>query len=99
MKDDDLLEIIKTDDIIEVRNIKDEKLIIKDEEKEKEKDSKDFGKKENKNEGNNLLIEDQIKNINDILSEKLEENNLKIEKINFGKNEEKLENLKKELFE
>lgn len=83
MKDDDLLKIIKTDNIIEVRNIKDEKLIIKDEEKEKEKDSKDFGKKENKNEGNNLLIKDQIKNINDILSEKLEENNLKIEKIYF----------------
>ena len=83
MKDDDLLKIIKTDNIIEVRNIKDEKLIINDEEKEKEKDSKDFGKKENKNEGNNLLIEDQIKNINDILSEKLEENNLKIEKIYF----------------
>lgn len=43
MKNDDLLEIIKTDDIIEVSNIKDEKYIIKDE--EKEKDSEDIGKK------------------------------------------------------
>jgi hypothetical protein len=91
MKNDDLLEIIKTDDIIEVSNIKDEKYIIKDE--EKEKDSEDIGKKKSKNEGNNLLIdlkEDQTKNIHAILSENLEENKLKIEKLYLKKSKKNL---------
>ena len=103
MENDDIMDIIKPDDIIEVKNInekeeaEDEELKEEIKEKEPEEDLIKDSNLEEKNISNESNKEELTKNLDDILSAKFEENNQKIEKIISEKIIEKMENLKTEL--
>ena len=103
-KDDELMDIIKQDDIIEVKNTKEkDNEVEENEEEEKPKEQEDCTIEKVKIEESNSLNESNkeelTKYMNDILKEKLEENNEKLEKLISEKNDEKLENIKTELKE
>ena len=108
-KNDDLMEIIKPDNVIEVKNLMDEDKPEVEETKLEEKvvnnnevsESKEIilENKDESNNQNNFNPEEFSKNFETLLSQKLEENNQKIEKIILEKNEEKVENLKKEIID
>ena len=97
-RDDDLMDLIKPDNIIEVKNINEETKvenainnekaqIIKEEETKKDKDVIEVDKDETS------------KDIDSYISQKFKENNEKLEKNIIEKNEEKIQSLKLELFD
>ena len=100
-KDDELMDIIKSDDIVEIKNINED---YKDDDRQK---TEEIDKKDDIQEVNETKIkeikkndsnEDEVsKNLDNILSEKIEENNNKIEKILLEKIDEKIENIKSEI--
>ena len=119
-ENDDIMDLIKPDNIIEVKNIKEEVKIEKPEKDEKEKKigepetdekEKKIGEPETNEKvkkieepetkkGNNVNETNKNHDSKDVdiyISEKLEENNQRLEKIILEKNEEKIQNLKDEL--
>lgn len=97
-KDDDLMDLIKPDNIIEVKNIKEETKVKDAINTEKETMIKEEETKKDKNviEANK---DETSKDIDSYLSQKFEENNEKLEKNIIEKNEEKIQSLKLELFD
>lgn len=92
---DDLMDLIKPDNIIDVKNIIDE-IKVQDEVKN-EKEIK-MEEKENNNVNETIKNKD-IKDMDSYLSQKFEEYNKTLEKIIMEKNEEKIQSLKVELSE
>ena len=96
-KDDDLMDLIKPDNIIEVKNIKEETKVGDAKNTENEKIIKEEETKIDKN-----VIEtdkdETSKGIDSYISQKFEENNEKLEKNIIEKIEEKIQSLKLELF-
>ena len=99
-KDDELMDIIKSDDILEIKNInEDDKGNDREKKEEIEKNEiQEVNETKiteiNKNDSN----KDEVpKKLDSILSEKYEENNNKIEKTLMEKIDEKIENNKSEI--
>jgi myosin heavy subunit len=102
-KDDELMNIIKQDDIIEVKNIKENVNEVIELKEKEPKEQEEYIIEKDKNEKTNLSNESNkeklTKYLDDILNKKLEENNTKFEKFISEKNDEKFEQLKTELKE
>ena len=94
---DDDLELIKPDNIIEVKNVNEETKIENEAIGEKEKLIEKEAKTDNNEKGANKDYDS--KDIDLYLSEKLEENIQKLERNIIEKNEEKIQSLKAELFD
>lgn len=102
-KDEELMDMIKQDDIIEVKNIQEDSNSEEAKSKDNEKSKKDVSlatKELKKDEQKNLKEsnkEELQKYLNEILTKKFVDNNQTIEKIISEKSDEKIEILKKEI--
>ncbi len=96
--EDDLMDLIKTDNIIDVKNINEE-IKVEDEVKDEKETKIEDEKTVKENNVNETIKNKDSKDMDSYLSQKYEEYNKTLDKIIMEKNEEKIQGLKAELSE